>query len=60
MKSKDFGLIKRRRAQLEACKNNLSETKQLIDWGIFRSCLEKLPQPERQSKVDRKPTAVFI
>ncbi|MGR3280043.1 transposase, partial [Acaryochloris marina NIES-2412] len=32
-----------------------SEINRLVDWDIFRRCLEHLPQPQRKSKADRKP-----
>ena len=55
MQSKGFGRIKKRREQLEARKDNLSEINRLVDWDIFHNCLEQFPQPNRKSKAGRKP-----
>lgn len=55
MKSKGFGRIQQRREKLEARKDSLSGINRLIDWEIFRSCLQQLPKPERKSKAGRKP-----
>ena len=58
--SKGFGRIKKRREQLEARKDWLNELNELMDWEVFRSCLEQLPKPERKSNAGRKPIDMLL
>lgn len=58
--SKGFGRIKKRREKLEARKDWLNELNQLIEWEVFRKCLEQLPKPERKSNAGRKPIDVLL
>ena len=58
--SKGFGRIKKRREQLEARKDWLNELNELMDWEVFRSCLEQLPKPERKSNAGRKPIDLLL
>ena len=53
--AKGFGRIEKRRQKLEARKDWLSELNRIMDWEIFRSCLDRLPGKERKSKAGRKP-----
>jgi IS5 family transposase len=53
--AKGFGRIEKRRQKLEARKDWLSELNRIMDWEIFRSCLDQLPGKERKSKAGRKP-----
>ena len=58
--SKGIGRIKKRREQLEARKDWLSELNELMDWEVFRRCLEQLPKPERKSNAGRKPIDLLL
>jgi transposase, IS5 family len=55
MNPKGFGRIKKRREQLEARKDWLSEINRVIPWDMFGRILEQLPKAERKSKAGRKP-----
>lgn len=45
---KSFGRKEKRRQRLEARKDWLSELNRILDWEIFRPCLDQLPSQERK------------